>query len=42
MLGRPGGLRADQFNVESDRNPARHLVLKCEQIIGTVIEALGP
>ena len=42
MLGRPGGLRADQLEVERDRDPARDLVLQSEQIARVAVEPLGP
>jgi hypothetical protein len=30
MFGPPGGVRADQLEVECDRNPAGDMVLQCE------------
>jgi hypothetical protein len=42
ILGRPGGLREDEFNVESDRYPACDFVLKSEQITGITVETLCP
>ena len=42
ILGRPGGLRADQREVERDRDPARDLVLQGEQIARVAVEPLGP
>jgi hypothetical protein len=42
MLGRSGGLRSDQLDAESVRDPARDLVLQGEEIARVTVEALGP
>jgi len=42
ILGGPGGLRSDQFNVESDGYPAADFVLKSEKIISIAVEPLCP
>jgi len=41
MLGRSGGLRSDQLDAESVRDPARDLVLQGEEIARVTVEALG-
>jgi hypothetical protein len=42
MLGRPGRLRANQLEVESDRDPAPDLILEREQIARVAGEPLCP
>jgi len=42
MLGRPGGLRTEKFEVERDCDPARDLVLQGEQTAHVAIEPLRP
>jgi len=41
-LRRPGRLRAEQLEIERDRDPASDLVLQCNQIRGAAVEPLGP
>ena len=40
LLGRSGGLRGDQFEVQLDRNPTRDLILQSEQITRVAVEPL--
>ena len=42
VLGRPGGLRSDQLDAESARDPAGDLILQSEQIVGVAVELLSP
>ena len=42
MLVWPGGLRANQLDVQRDRDPACDLVLQGEQIARTAVEPLCP
>ena len=42
MLGSATGLRAEKFEIERDRDPARNLVLQREEIPSVAIEPLRP
>ena len=42
MIGRSGRLGPDDFKVKLNGDPTNDLVLQNEQVIGGVIEPLGP
>jgi hypothetical protein len=42
MLGSASGLRAEKFEIERDRDPARDLVLQREEVPSVAIEPLRP
>src|SRR5947209_9505044 len=42
MFGRSGGFGADQVEIQRDRNLTRYLVKQPEQVVGGLLEAIGP